>query len=72
MASEREQITIRVAPDGSITAETHNITGAKCMDYIETLENLLDATTTSSEFTADYTRQPTSTTTEARNDLSER
>lgn len=51
------RITIRVHADGQVSAETHDITGPKCMDYIAVLEDLLDAETVSSAFTDDYTRQ---------------
>ncbi|MGC7095135.1 DUF2997 domain-containing protein [Amycolatopsis lurida] len=45
-----------VGRDGSISAETHGVTGSKCLDYIPLLEDLLDAETVSSEFTEDYRR----------------
>ena len=46
MTGGREQIIVRVAPDGTISAETTGIKGAKCLDYINLLEDLLDAQTT--------------------------
>jgi hypothetical protein len=49
-------ITVVVAADGTVTAETHGVSGPACLDYIGVLEDLLDATTVSSAFTADYHR----------------
>jgi hypothetical protein len=74
----REQIVVRVAPDGTISAETRGMKGAKCLDYVAVLEELLEASTTSSAFTAEYSEtaqhQQTETHTydEARNDLHQR
>jgi hypothetical protein len=52
----RETVTVVVAADGTVTAETRGVHGPGCLDYIAVLEDLLDATTVSSAFTADYTR----------------
>ncbi|MDR2252845.1 MAG: DUF2997 domain-containing protein [Bifidobacteriaceae bacterium] len=49
-----ERIRLRIAPDGSIVAETLGITGAKCVEVIPMLEELLEAQTVESAFTADY------------------
>lgn len=49
-----QQIVVRIAPDGAIQAETRGIKGASCLDYIETLEELLDAATINSAFTHEY------------------
>lgn len=49
-----EKINIRIAPDGTITAETKGIVGKKCTDYISILEDLLDSETVESEYTNDY------------------
>ena len=51
-----KKLVVRLRPDGSVAAETFGMTGAECLDYIEQLEALLDAETTSSQFTEDYTR----------------
>ena len=67
--AESTRITVRVGADGQLTAETHGVTGPKCMDYIELLENLLDAETVSSEFTEDYTRQNQHPTDEVTHEL---
>ncbi len=52
MAARRIAVTIN--RDGSIKAETLGITGKTCLDYVPLLEELLDAETVQSEFTADY------------------
>lgn len=49
------RIVVRIAPDGAIHAETLGIKGEACLDYIEVLEDLLDAEAVQSEFTAEYT-----------------
>lgn len=67
--SAKETITVRITPDGRITAETHGMTGPKCLDYIATLEDLLDATTHSSSFTADYHATSTTESFEVPNEL---
>ncbi|GIF63514.1 hypothetical protein Ais01nite_15490 [Asanoa ishikariensis] len=68
--STRETVTVVVAPDGTVTAETHGIHGTDCLDYIAVLEDLLDATTVSSAHTADYTRaRATVETTETVHDV---
>jgi hypothetical protein len=49
-----QQIIVTIAADGNIKAETVGIKGAKCLDYVEILENLLDATSSESRFTSEY------------------
>ncbi|MGW4520362.1 DUF2997 domain-containing protein [Amycolatopsis sp. NPDC004378] len=49
-------MTVTIGKDGSISAETHGVTGSKCLDYIPLLEDLLGAETVTSEFTEDYRR----------------
>ncbi|CAL4858431.1 DUF2997 domain-containing protein [Microbacterium sp. MM2322] len=51
-----KKLVVQLRPDGSVAAETFGMTGAECLDYIEQLEALLDAETSSSQFTEDYTR----------------
>lgn len=65
----KETIEVRIASDGTITAETHNMSGAKCLDYISVLEDLLDSVTQSSGFTADYYAQQNSVETGVSNEL---
>ncbi|NLT55707.1 MAG: DUF2997 domain-containing protein [Actinomycetales bacterium] len=50
------RIVIRVAVDGSVTAETSGILGERCLDYLPVLEDLLEARTVSSVYTADRDR----------------
>ena len=68
----REQVVVRVAPDGTISAGTVGMKGARCLDYVALLEELLDATTTSSVFTPEYQQTDTHTHDEARNDVQQR
>lgn len=49
------RLVVTVAPDGQIHAHTEDVTGPSCMNYIALLEDLLDAETVQSAFTADYT-----------------
>ncbi len=48
------RIAVTINRDGSIKAETLGIKGKTCLDYVPLLEELLDAETVQSEFTADY------------------
>lgn len=48
------RIAITINRDGSIKAETLGIKGKTCLDYLPLLEELLDAETVQSEFTAEY------------------
>lgn len=68
-----DKIVLTVAPDGSVRAKTENVIGERCLDYIAVLENLLEATTASSAYTADFARTATATTAteEERNELRE-
>ena len=50
----RKAVSIRIAPDGTVTAETHGVKGADCLAYIPKLEELMQAETIDSEFTAEY------------------
>ena len=49
-----KRIAITINADGSIKAETLGIKGKTCLDYVPLLEELLDAETLESAFTADY------------------
>ena len=57
--ADRAELHVRVGPDGVVTAETRKVTGVACLDYIALLENLLEATTVDSAYTADYARSST-------------
>lgn len=73
MTQPRERIVVRVGPDGTIAAETQGIKGSRCLDYINVLEDLLDAQTTNSAFTPEYHESATSSSHyEERNDLQQR
>lgn len=56
MAGGPTRIVVRVGADGAVTAETHGVTGAACLDYLAVLEDLLEARVEQSAFTADYDR----------------
>ena len=51
---DSKKIKIRLTEDGNIFAETIGVKGKDCMAYIELLEQILDADTIDSDFTADY------------------
>ncbi|TJY72490.1 DUF2997 domain-containing protein [Arthrobacter sp. CAU 1506] len=53
---DQQQLIVMVGPDGTVAAETKNIFGSDCLDYITLLEDLLEAETVSSSYTADYAR----------------
>jgi len=63
-----KKLVVQLRADGTVAAETFGMTGPECLDYIQQLEALLDAETTASQFTDDYTRvaDPASTTVVAR------
>jgi hypothetical protein len=67
---DQKQLIVRISPDGSINAETRNLYGDECLDYITVLEDLLDAQTVTSSFTEDYSRQAAVTSNYQRNDTS--
>ena len=48
------RIAVTINADGSIKAETLGIKGKTCLDYVPLLEELLEAETIQSAFTADY------------------
>jgi|694.fasta_scaffold151563_4 hypothetical protein len=52
----QKRLQINVDSDGNIKAETLGIHGSKCLDYVSVLEDLLDAQSVESKFTADYTK----------------
>lgn len=49
-----KQIRVRVFPDGQIKAEVVGVKGQACLDYIEVLEQMLDAEAVDSEYTSEY------------------
>ncbi|RJO75200.1 DUF2997 domain-containing protein [Nocardia panacis] len=42
---EPARITVVVGADGQIHAETHNLVGPQCLNYLSILEDLLDGAT---------------------------
>lgn len=44
--AEQTRLVVRVAVDGTISAETQNVTGPQCLEYISLLEDILEASTT--------------------------
>ena len=50
----KQQLQVRIHPDGKIDAKTLGIKGSKCADYIEIFERLLDARTVESSYTEEY------------------
>ncbi len=72
MTEPGEQIIVRVSPDGAVVAETRGVKGPRCLDYINLLEDLLDAQATDSAFTEAYFETPLSTHDEVSNDLHQR
>lgn len=55
--SDKPRIAVTVNPDGTVSAETLDILGDQCLDYIAVLEDLIGGTVSGSSFTSDYTRQ---------------
>lgn len=54
--AEQKRLVVQVRADGSVHAETFGMYGQECLDHITALEDLLEATTTSSSYTEDYFR----------------
>ncbi len=50
----KQQIQIRIYPNGQIEAKTLGIKGKKCTDYINVLEEALQARTVESAYTDEY------------------
>ena len=49
-----KKIRVQIFSDGTIKADVMGIKGKSCTDYIEVLEQLLDAEIVDSEYTAEY------------------
>jgi hypothetical protein len=69
MSAQKASVIVRVTSDGTISAETVGIKGPKCLDYIELLEDLLDANTVRSNFTHEFQEHEDATHYEVRNDV---
>jgi hypothetical protein len=52
--ADKPHIVVTVSGVGTVSAETVGLTGAACLDYIAVLEDLLDARTVHSAYTAEY------------------
>ena len=57
--TERPRIVITVSNSGVVSAETRDIFGGECLDYVGVLEDLLAARTVDSAYTADHARTAT-------------
>lgn len=49
-----KKVQIRITEDGKFYAETIGMKGKECLSIIEVLEELLDAETIDSDYTAEY------------------
>ncbi len=50
-------IEIQLHPDGSVTGETHGMTGTSCLAYMALLEELMQTSVADSDFTEDFYAQ---------------
>ncbi|MFG3421289.1 DUF2997 domain-containing protein [Micromonospora sp. NPDC049460] len=50
------RIVVTVSSEGVVSAETRDVLGDRCLDYVAVLEDLLAARTVSSAYTADHAR----------------
>ena len=55
----KKRIEIEIKNDGTISAETLGINGKKCIDYIEILEEILEAEAVDSDFKPEYYEKET-------------
>jgi hypothetical protein len=55
--TDRPRIEVTVHPDGTVTAETRDVLGDRCLDWIAVLEDLVDGRVEDSAYTTDYTRE---------------
>ncbi|GIF03787.1 DUF2997 domain-containing protein [Actinoplanes siamensis] len=53
----RPRIVVTVSGDGQVSAETLDILGDECLDYIAVLEDLVGGAVRDSSYTADFTRE---------------
>ena len=53
----KEQIIVKIQADGEIKVETLGMKGEACLDVIELMEQLLQAETIDSAYTAEYYEQ---------------
>ena len=55
--TDKPRIVVTVGADGQVRAETLDILGERCLDYIAVLEDLIGGQVRQSDYTADFTRQ---------------
>ncbi|GIJ29753.1 hypothetical protein Vqi01_49150 [Micromonospora qiuiae] len=56
MTGGRPRVVVTVSSEGVVSAETRDILGERCLDYVSVLEDLLAARAVDSAYTADYAR----------------
>jgi Protein of unknown function (DUF2997) len=49
-----KKIEIRIMPDGRVVAETIGVKGAKCEDYMKTVEEIIEGKIVKSELKPEY------------------
>lgn len=54
-----KRINIRIFPDGKIQAEVQGIKGKKCTDYLEVIQEILQARIEDSDYTKEYYEKET-------------
>ncbi|MER5332868.1 DUF2997 domain-containing protein [Micromonospora sp. NPDC002717] len=54
--SGQPRIVVTVSSEGVVSAETRDVLGDRCLDYVAVLEDLLAARAVSSAYTADHAR----------------
>ncbi len=67
-----QRIVVRIAPDGAIHAETQGMKGDACLDFVDALEDLLEAETVNSSFTHEYAETSTTVEHEVPRELHQR
>ncbi|NES30794.1 DUF2997 domain-containing protein [Micromonospora terminaliae] len=65
--TEQKRVVLTVTSEGLVSAETQGLIGDACLDYIAILEDLLDARTVESAYTADYSKRTVTSNQEERN-----
>ncbi|MEV4663267.1 DUF2997 domain-containing protein [Micromonospora echinofusca] len=56
MTARQPRIVVTVTSEGAVSAETRDVLGDDCLDYVAVLEDLLAARTVRSAYTADHER----------------
>ncbi|MFC7533815.1 DUF2997 domain-containing protein [Actinoplanes sp. GCM10030250] len=55
--TDRPRIVVTIGADGQVRAETVDIVGDHCLDYIAVLEDLIGGEVRDSAYTSDFTRE---------------